>query len=221
MAQNNSRIELKNTAKDTVVTSIYITNGTYAANSMRDGDNIAKKFGGASGNDADWFMLTIKGFTGGALTTDSVNFYLADYRFADNTQDYIVKNWQWVDLSSLGAVDSVSFSLSSSDTGAWGMNTPAFFALDNFNDQTVTVNDIQNELSFFIYPNPAKNNVTVNTKSAIELLQVIDVTGKIRIEKTNLFKGVNNINLSLLNAGAYFVKTITKQGSSVQRLIKQ
>jgi hypothetical protein len=34
---------------------------TYAALSMRDGDGFAKQFGGASGDDPDYFLLTITG----------------------------------------------------------------------------------------------------------------------------------------------------------------
>lgn len=113
------------------VSGAYFTNTTYAALSMLEGDLFAKKFGGASGGDADWFKLTIEGRDASNALTGSVDFYLADYRFADNSLDYIVKDWTYVDLSSLGTVSSLSFSMSSSDMGAWGMNTPAYFAMDS------------------------------------------------------------------------------------------
>ena len=116
-------------ATPTVVASAYFTNTTYAALSMRDGDGFAKKFGGASGNDADFFKLTISGHNG-AASTGSVDFFLADYRFANNTQDYIVSDWTAVNLSALGAVTKLSYTLSSSDNGTFGMNTPAYFGLD-------------------------------------------------------------------------------------------
>jgi hypothetical protein len=99
---------------------------------MRDGDQFAKKFGGVSGDDADWFKLTVTGWLNGQAKNDTVNFMLADYTFADNSQDYILNEWTWLDLQVLGNVDSLQFSLSSSDAGQWGMNTPAYFVLDNF-----------------------------------------------------------------------------------------
>lgn len=108
----------------------YFTNTAYAAISMRDGDMFSKKFGGASGNDADWFKLTLQGYAAG-LPTGSVDFYLADYRFADNAQDYIVNQWTHVDFTALGTVDQIRFSMSSTDNGAFGMNTPAYFAMDS------------------------------------------------------------------------------------------
>ena len=100
---------------------------------MRDGDSFAKQFGGESGNDEDYFKLTITGITETGYTDNSVEFYLADFRFADNDQDYIVDDWTWVDLSSLGNVIGLEFMIESSDVGAYGINTPGYFAMDNLN----------------------------------------------------------------------------------------
>jgi hypothetical protein len=109
----------------------YFTNTTYVAMDMLNGSFVSKKFGGATGNDADWLLLTIVGKDSLGNITGSVDFYLADYRFADNDDDYIVDSWGYIDLSGLGDVKSLEFMLSSSDTGSYGMNTPAYFAMDN------------------------------------------------------------------------------------------
>lgn len=111
-----------------LVKGIYVTNSTYAALSMRYGDDFSKKFGGADGTDPDWFKLSIWGMLEGEQT-DTIEFFLADYRFEDNTKNYIVDTWRWVDLSSLGKVDSLLFGMSSTDVGDWGMNTPAYFSV--------------------------------------------------------------------------------------------
>lgn len=112
----------------------WITNTTYAALSMLHGDPppnaFAKKFGGASGDDPDWFKLTITGENSQGVTGE-VDFYLADFRFANNGLDYIVDDWTWVDLTSLGNASRLTFGLSSSDNGQFGMNTPAQFAIDD------------------------------------------------------------------------------------------
>jgi hypothetical protein len=113
--------------------SISITNTTYAALSMLYGDGFAKRFGGPTGNDPDFFLLQIQGRDNNNNITGTVPFYLADYRFADNNLDYIVSHWTSVDLSSLpDSTTALSFVLTSSDIGQFGMNTPAYFALDNF-----------------------------------------------------------------------------------------
>lgn len=98
----------------------YVTNSTYAALSMEEGDWTAKQFGGADGTDPDYFKMMIWGFKESA-STDSIEYYLADYRFEESAKDYIIKTWQWVDLSSLGKVDSLMFGLESSDNGDWAL----------------------------------------------------------------------------------------------------
>jgi len=116
---------------DVPVLGAFFTNTTYAALSMRDGDSFAKKFGGASGNDPDYFILTITGRDSHGVITGSVDFALADYRFADHALDYIVTDWTFVDLSSLGSVSALEFSLDSSDKAFGFLNTPSYFALDD------------------------------------------------------------------------------------------
>jgi Domain of unknown function (DUF4465)/Secretion system C-terminal sorting domain len=63
----------------------------------------------------------------------------------------ILKTWQWVDLHSLGNVDSLIFSFSSSQNGQYGINTPTYFAMDNFTtadmvDDYITINYEQDTL---------------------------------------------------------------------------
>ncbi len=113
------------------VSSCYITNTTYAYLAIQDGNSPATIFGGATGDEPDYFLLTITGKDTAGKTTGTVEFYLADYRFDDSADDYIVEDWTEVALSVLGDVKSLEFKLSSSDTGQYGMNTPAYFAIDS------------------------------------------------------------------------------------------
>lgn len=128
-----SRLSINDAGNGVPVTGIYVTNNTYAYYSMKKGDQIAKKFGGKSGDDKDWFKLTIKGIDAQGHYTGTVDFYLADFRFDDNSKDFIVKSWEWVDLRALGNVTKLEFRMSSSDTGSAGMNTPGYFCFDNLN----------------------------------------------------------------------------------------
>ncbi len=112
------------------INGLYVTNNNYAYYSMLNGDEFAKKFGGDDGNDPDWFLLTIAGKDVNGDVIGTIEFYLADFRSENNSQDYIVDSWEYVDTSSLGVVNRLEFSLSSSDVGEWGMNTPAYFVID-------------------------------------------------------------------------------------------
>ncbi len=119
---------------DTTVTnvSMKITNSTYAALEMKygDGEN-AKKFGGSTGNDPDWFKLQIIGIDEKNMATDTVAFYLADFTSTDNSKDYILNEWKTVDLSKLKRIRKIKFELSSTDNNIYGMKTPAYFCLDD------------------------------------------------------------------------------------------
>jgi hypothetical protein len=103
------------------VTGASVTNNNYAYYSMLKGDQFAKQF-----EEGDWFTLTVTGKDADGNVTGTVDFNLA-------TGTDIVNTWEWVDLRSLGAVKSLEFTLSSSDTGEFGMNTPAYFAMDFLN----------------------------------------------------------------------------------------
>jgi len=128
---NGAYFNLPNGAQ---LTSVALANSTYAAFSMQNGDAFSKKFGGASGNDPDFFRVSLNGFDGlagsGSLL-GSITVPLADFTFSDNRQDYIVADWLTVDLSSIANARSVALSFTSSDVGAFGINTPTYVALDN------------------------------------------------------------------------------------------
>jgi hypothetical protein len=191
----------------------YVTNSTFAALSMKNGDAFAKKFGGISGADPDFFVLTVKGYNNGSLKSDSVNFYLADYRSADNTKDYIVKTWEWVDLKNLGNVDSIRFSLTSSDVGSFGMNTPAYFCIDNFTTRDVfTGIDAQNEtVSFRFYPNPAKDFVLIEAEGKEVSVAVYDLNGRLLLQQE--VKSRQPVSVGSLPAGLYLLQ-VTRDGQS-------
>lgn len=109
---------------DVLPLSISVTNSTWAYLSMLNGDTFAKQF-----EEGDWFLLTIKGYNTNDQEVGVVEFYLADMRSPSN---FIVKDWTTINLSPLGEVSRLVLHLSSSDTGDWGMNTPAYVCIDNF-----------------------------------------------------------------------------------------
>jgi len=114
-----------------IVSNIGISNSTYAYYSMKNGDGIAKKFGGETGNDPDFFDLHISTIDEKGQRGNFPRIPLADYTYTDNSQDYISKNWIYYDLSDAGYVKYLIFSFASSDTSAWGFNTPAYVCIDN------------------------------------------------------------------------------------------
>ena len=128
IAFSDSRIVLPSAQ---TVLGAEFTNTTFAALSIRDGDAFAKQFGGPTGDDEDFFRLIIEGIDDEGNSTGTIDFFLADFRFADNTLDFIVQDWTFQDLSGLGDVKELLFSFESSDVGVFGINTPLYFAIDN------------------------------------------------------------------------------------------
>ena len=122
--------------------SIFVTNTTFAFLSMLNGDGFAKQFGGTTGNDPDFFKVIFTGFDEADAIgneTGSVEFLLADFRFADNSLDFIVDQWELVDLSLIGSARSIGISFDSSDVGDFGINTPVYVAVDALQLQPMNV----------------------------------------------------------------------------------
>lgn len=202
--------------------SIRITNSTYAYLSMRDGDAIGKKFGGPTGNDPDFFKIVINGYDKDVMVNDSIEVYLADFRDSNNANDFILNDWQKVDLSSLNnddRIDSISFTLRSSDIGQFGINTPLFFCIDNIKIDVVgTVRkNWDKEPSFTIFPNPAKKEVFISGNYSEHIpFELFTLNGAF-ISKHWLIEGDNHISIENLKPGTYLLK----QGIKTQRLIKK
>lgn len=219
VAQGGAKLKFNAAATGKQMGGFYVNNSTYAALSMKNGDSFAKKFGGTSGNDPDWFKLKIQKYFGGILGADSVTFYLADYRFSNNAQDYIVKTWQYVNLMSLGNVDSLLFTLSSSDVGGFGMNTPNYFCLDNFTTLNVVtgIKDFEKtENAISVYPNPAQTEINIRSTFPFTKSEVVNQLGQVVITSTQ-----NTITLTELPQGVYFIRTYNnEQVISTNKFVK-
>lgn len=104
----------------TVVESVYVNNTCYVLNSLINGDGYNPPMA-----DDGYFKVTATGYVDGEAT-GSEDFILA-------SNDEYVTYWAMWNLSSLGAVDKIVFTLSGSADlyGPYGLNAPAYFALDD------------------------------------------------------------------------------------------
>lgn len=146
------------------VPGVYVTNAAYSYTSMLNGDGYAKKF-----DKGDWFKLTATGYDDNEEITGTKDFYLADYRSENKDDWYILNDWAYIDLSSLGKVRQIRFTLSSSDNGTYGMNTPAYFCYDNLGAEGTEVapegnyNDITSAIG----------NVNVTRKAPVQRFDLL------------------------------------------------
>ncbi len=221
--QVNPKIKLSPAARGKMVSGAYFTNGTYSAISMRDGDTYAKKFGGVTGNDPDWFKIVVRKWFGGVLANDSVEIFLADFRSDNNDEDYILTQWQWVDLTSLGNVDSLTFSMSSSDVSIAGINTPLFFCMDNFSttEQCVGIAKSTKNPLVCTFPNPVQNQLTIDTQINDEKsINIFDQTGRL-IFATRTHEMITTLDLSTFSKGVYLLKIEGNHINYSQKIMKQ
>lgn len=209
-----------NDGKPHAVEGFYVTNSTYTALSMLEGDSFTKRFGGDSGDDPDYLKLIVWGVLDG-FETEKIEFYLADYRNPDNSKDYIIRTWQWVDISSLGEVDQLMFNMESTDKDQFGTLTPLYFCIDNIHVAPTTTTDVQ-EMStqqFTLYPNPTSGQFSI-ALDANEKVQVsiFNISGK-EVFRSENYTPYNPIDISGKPRGYYIVRVTTNQKTLTQPLI--
>lgn len=194
---------------------VFITNSTYTYLSMLNGDSFAKKFGGTDGTDPDYNLLTIRGENMDG-EQDSVEFYLADYRFDNGDDDYIVDEWTYVDLSKFQYGPELTFGLTTTDIGVYGANTPAFFCMDNFVLDVVSSTENESFADLKIFPNPATDMISIDFKEKGQY-KIINYNGKVVLANyiTN-----NRIDISDLNSGVYNLVVSTEKGETTRRFVK-
>ena len=126
-------IEVLSKPESDVVRGLYVTNTAYTLSCILNGDGMSKgATGKAEFEKGDWLLLTIWGTKADGSET-KVELYLADYRSSNSAEHYYLGNWQWVDLSGLGAVKELRFSMTGSRNNEYGLTTPSYVCVDNIN----------------------------------------------------------------------------------------
>jgi hypothetical protein len=203
------------------IDSFFVTNTAYTALSMRDGDLFSKQFGSiynAAGevdgtNGEDFLRLWIIAEGWDSQQKDSVEVYLADYRFEDDQDDYIVDSWQKIDLTQFGFyIRKISFRFESSDMGDWGINTPTYFAIDDIHFLNFAGLD-ELAMNVSVYPNPVVDNVIVKGERGNLILT--DLNGNVIL--TERHYELTSLDLSHLTSGVYLLTIENDKGQTATR----
>jgi len=202
-------VKLTGTQAGSVVEGLSVNNSTYTYFSMRDGDAFSKRFGGVSGNDPDYLLLSIRAYYQGQLSADSATIYLADYRFANNQLDYILDEWTFVDLLALGNADSLQFRLTSTDIGVFGMNTPAYFCIDNVRMGSLSSSTEEPPAVAVVraWPNPTTSELQVDTPGE-GILLLRNSSGQL-LRQQPIVNPLTTLDVSLLPAGNYYLQWVS------------
>lgn len=113
---------------------VYVCNHPWPYYGCEHGDGSARAF-----EEGDYFELTAHGVDAeGNETTVSMNLV----EFTDGELK-AANDWTFFDLSSLGEVVSVYFTMSSTDNGTYGMNTAAYFCMDKFQVKGIAPSSVE------------------------------------------------------------------------------
>ncbi len=100
---------------------VYLTLNSYTYYTVEEGDAYCRSFA-----DGDALTLTIHGVAPDQ-SEKTIDVKLASFENGDIT---ITRGWKYVDLSELGTVNEIYFTMSSTDKGNYGDNTPEYFCMD-------------------------------------------------------------------------------------------
>lgn len=170
---------------------VYINLSSWPYYSIEYGDNFARAF-----DNGDKFTLTVHGIAPDE-SEKTIDVNLASYTNGNLT---INRGWMYVDLTELGTVNEIYFTLKSTDSGAYGDNTPGYFCLDKLmvketNDAGVSSTKI-NDASI------SYDRVThIVTVDGAEFAMICDTTGAVLMSGES-----TTFDISNLPAGVYIVK---------------
>jgi hypothetical protein len=130
---------------------------------------------------------------------------------------YTTDDWVWQDLESNTEFYAIAIGKNSLDE--WGDTTIVSFAtLDPLSlEKEVNIEDIAE-----IYPNPSKGEFSYKVNSDFDNLYIYDIKGTL-VHKQSLIQRQDNVNVSNLNAGVYFVRFFKKgqAGKTVKIIIEK
>ena len=88
-------------------------------------------------------------------------------------------------------------------------------------DCSLSTQEVKLNSDINVYPNPAKNEVTISSKTIKDKvnIQIFDVTGRKVLDETKVIFSGANLDTSKLTNGVYIIKLDSKEGSSSQKLI--
>ena len=104
-----------------VIKSMDVIGTTYALAVCKNGDG--NDYAKALTQKGDFYDVIVTGFKAGEKTGDVTISIAKDGGF--------LTDWFKADMTPLGAVDSLAFSMDGSDKSNWGIKTPKYFAFDN------------------------------------------------------------------------------------------
>jgi hypothetical protein len=148
-----------NDSKTYKAVGMYVNNSPWPYFGNLYGDGFARKLN----QEGDYFKLIIHGLDKNLSDNGkSVEHYLAKYENGVLTQS---ADWEWVDLSSLGEIGGLYYTMSTTDADpTYGPNTAVYFCMDKL--------QVQRPSTVTITMNSTSQNITLTNKATSETIDV-------------------------------------------------
>ncbi|MDR2469430.1 MAG: DUF4465 domain-containing protein [Tannerella sp.] len=195
---------------------VYLNSHPWPYYSNLYGDPFAR----ALDQEGDYYKVIISGRNEADEETGKVEYLFAEYKDGKLRQS---KEWEWVDLSPLGKINRLMFQLTSTDTGEWGMNTPAYFCMDKLQVKTSGSNGIVLPVvaSARAFPNPADDRLII-TGTAIRDVTVHDLSGR-TVYRLPADNSPSELIIPVFHwaKGIYMIRITDSTGTSSHKIIKR
>lgn len=155
------------------VNGMWLTNTAWVEDAILNGDGMSGPF-----ETGDFLKVIAKGYMEDEEKPEEVEFYLADFRSENTEEHYYLKEWRYFDLSELGEVSKIVFSMTSSKVNSYGPTTPMYFAFDDLGalEDETNVAAIGGD-DFAVNIEIAGNMVNIICEIAIERVIVTGLSG--------------------------------------------
>ena len=170
---------------------VYVNLNSYSYYCIEYGDAFAHAF-----NNGDKFTLTIHG----VAPDESEKEVTVDLASFDNGNLTINRGWKYADRTPLGTINELYFTMSTTDKGAYGDNTPEYFCLDKLMVKDSSGSGVQSIGSDKASISYDRTSHIVNISNA-GFAVVYDVTGTKVMSTDN-----RRFDISSLEAGIYVIK---------------
>lgn len=180
---------------------VYVTNHPWPYYENMNGGMLTRILN----QEGDYVKLIANGLDENGNSTGSASFYLAKFENGSLTQ---VTNWEKFDLSALGTIASLYFTIESTDTGKFGMNTAAYFCMDKLTvkEYTTSIPQLATENAAYrvnniLYNIPENATITVYNLQGQLVYSTMATSNTVSLPMVNnhlIIKIVNENNTQII-----------------------
>jgi len=99
---------------------------------------------------------------------------------------------------------------------------PAFVTVSTplrSSDIILNVNELNNSFNVKVFPNPARDKITVECPQNAHV-EILTLEG-LMIQRVTAYENQTTLDLSALSSGLYMIKVTTDKGNAISKFVKQ